>query len=162
MGTAWKFGDNIDTDQIIPSQYLVLQTIKEMSRHTMEPQNPDFGKQFKPGDVIVGEINFGCGSSREQAPLVLKELGVRVIIALDFARIFFRNCINNGILPIEHPCAKEISDKDLLEIDLKNGAITNQTTQKTYHFNKIEGYLAEILDAGGLPEYIVKRKEKND
>jgi len=97
----------------------------------MEPQNPDFGKQYKAGDIIVGEVNFGCGSSREQAPLVLKELGVRVIIALDFARIFFRNCINNGILTIEHPCATEISDKDSLDIDLQNGVIFNQTTQNT-------------------------------
>ncbi|KPA10040.1 3-isopropylmalate dehydratase small subunit [Candidatus Magnetomorum sp. HK-1] len=161
MGQAWKFGNNIDTDQIIPSQYLVLPTIKDMSKYTMEPQNPDFGKQYKAGDIIVGEVNFGCGSSREQAPLVLKELGVRVIIALDFARIFFRNCINNGILTIEHPCATEISDKDSLDIDLQNGVIFNQTTQKKYNFNKIEGYLAEILDAGGLAEYIVKRKEKN-
>jgi 3-isopropylmalate/(R)-2-methylmalate dehydratase small subunit len=161
MGQAWKFGDNIDTDQIIPSQYLVLPTIKDMARHTMEPQDPDFGKRFKPGDIIVGEVNFGCGSSREQAPLVLKELGVRVIIALDFARIFFRNCINNGILPIEHTCVREISDKDQLNIDLKNGVIVNQSTQKKYQFNKIEGYLADILDAGGLPEYIVKRKERH-
>ncbi|ETR72299.1 MAG: 3-isopropylmalate dehydratase small subunit [Candidatus Magnetoglobus multicellularis str. Araruama] len=160
MGQAWKFGDNIDTDQIIPSQYLVLPSIKDMARHTMEPQNPDFATQFKNGDIIVGEVNFGCGSSREQAPLVLKELGVRIIIALDFARIFFRNAINNGILPIEHECAKEISDKDDIVIDLKTGEIVNQTTQKTWYFNKIQGYLADILDAGGLAAYIASRKGK--
>jgi len=162
MGQAWKFGDNIDTDQIIPSQYLVLPTIQDMAKHTMEPQNPDFSKAFQTGDILVGEVNFGCGSSREQAPLVLKELGVRVIIALDFARIFFRNCINNGILPIEHPCAKEISDKDQLTIDLSKGEIHNQTTGKTYLFNKIEGYLAEILNAGGLSEYIANKKGSAD
>jgi 3-isopropylmalate/(R)-2-methylmalate dehydratase small subunit len=160
MTVAWKFGNNIDTDQIIPSQYLVLPTIKDMAKYTMEPQNPDFSKLFKEGDIIVGEINFGCGSSREQAPLVLKELGVRVIIAIDFARIFFRNCINNGILPIEHPCAKEISDKDVLSVDLSAGEIVNQTQNKTWKFNKIEGYLADILNAGGLPSYIANKKGK--
>jgi 3-isopropylmalate/(R)-2-methylmalate dehydratase small subunit len=158
MTVAWKFGDNIDTDQIIPSQYLVLPTIKDMAKHTMETQNPEFSQSFKEGDIIVGEVNFGCGSSREQAPLVLKELGVRVIIALDFARIFFRNCINNGILPIEHPCAKEISDKDILSIDLAKGEIINQTQNKTWQFNKIEGYLANILNAGGLAAYIASKK----
>jgi len=158
MAVAWKFGDNIDTDQIIPSQYLVLPTIKDMAKHTMEPQNPEFSQTFKQGDIIVGEVNFGCGSSREQAPLVLKELGVRVIIAMDFARIFFRNCINNGILPIEHSCAKEISDKDILSVDLAKGEIINQTQNKTWQFNKIEGYLADILDAGGLAAYIASKK----
>jgi 3-isopropylmalate/(R)-2-methylmalate dehydratase small subunit len=158
MAVAWKFGDNIDTDQIIPSQYLVLPTIKDMAAHTMETQNPTFSKDFKEGDILVGEVNFGCGSSREQAPLVLKELGVRVIIALDFARIFFRNCINNGILPIEHPCAKEISDKDELLVDFAKGEIVNQTQNKTWQFNKIEGYLADILNAGGLAAYIANKK----
>jgi 3-isopropylmalate dehydratase small subunit len=158
MAVAWKFGDNIDTDQIIPSQYLVLPTIEDMAKHTMEPQNPDFSTTFNAGDILVGEVNFGCGSSREQAPLVLKELGVRIIIALDFARIFFRNCINNGILPIEHPCAKEISDQDILSVDLAKGEIVNQTRGKTWQFNKIEGYLADILNAGGLAAYIASKK----
>jgi 3-isopropylmalate/(R)-2-methylmalate dehydratase small subunit len=158
MAVAWKFGDNIDTDQIIPSQYLVLPTIKDMAKHTMETQNPEFSNLFKADDVIVGEVNFGCGSSREQAPLVLKELGVRVIIALDFARIFFRNCINNGILPIEHPCAKEISEKDELLVDLANGEIVNKTQNKTWQFNKIDGYLADILNTGGLAAYIASKK----
>jgi len=160
MTVAWKFGNNIDTDQIIPSQYLVLPTIKDMAKHTMEPQNPSFSTCYQKGDIIVGEINFGCGSSREQAPLVLKELGVRVIIALDFARIFFRNCINNGILPIEHACATEISDKDVVSVDLSKGEIVNQTQNKIWKFNKIEGYLADILNAGGLASYIASKKGK--
>ena len=120
-GKSFTFGDNVDTDQILPSQYLVLPTIKEMSKHAMEPLSPDFTQKYRSGDIIIAGHNFGCGSSREQAPAVLKELGVQVIIAKDFARIFFRNCINIGILLIE---LKETDELQAGEVIINAPTIT--------------------------------------
>lgn len=152
-GNAWKFGNDIDTDQIIPSQYLVKETIKEMSRFAMEPQNPNFANEFQEGDIILGGKNFGCGSSREQAPAVLKELGCRVIIAKSFARIFFRNCINLGLLLIELD-TKDFGDGDEIEVDTDKSVVMNKTKHKQYDFVPMSDFLKEIVDKGGLVNYI--------
>ena len=157
-GRVWCFGDNIDTDQIIPSQYLVLPAIKEMSRHAMEPQQPDFAKMVKPGDIIVAGQNFGCGSSREQAPAVLKHLGISAIIARSFARIFFRNCINTGLIVIETAEAKNISEGDHCEIDIKEGRILNRTKNLIIHFPKYPDFIENLVKCGGLVNYYKSQK----
>ncbi|HEV3157052.1 MAG TPA: 3-isopropylmalate dehydratase small subunit [Candidatus Baltobacteraceae bacterium] len=153
-GRTWAFGDNIDTDQIIPSQYLVLRSIDEMATHSLETQRKEFASQVRPGDVIVAKQNFGCGSSREQAPTVLRALGVGAIIATSFARIFFRNSINMGIPVIVLPQAGEINEGDQLDIDLASGTIENRTNGRRYSFAPLEGLPAEIMAAGGLIPYL--------
>jgi len=155
-GKCFTFGDNVDTDQILPSQHLVLPSIKEMSKHAMEPLLPDFSEIFEPGDIIIAGHNFGCGSSREQAPAVLKELGVQVIIAKDFARIFFRNCINIGILLIELKEADEFHSGDVISIDTAKSNITN--TDKVYNFTPLSEFLESIISKGGLVNYFAENK----
>src|SRR5580765_5968617 len=132
-GTAYKFGHNVDTDQIISAKYLVTTDPKELAQHCMETADPDFPKKAKPGDFLVAGRNFGCGSSREHAPLSIKGMDLGLIIAESFARIFFRNCINIGMPILECPAAaREIKAGDQLEIDLDRGAIKNVTQGKTY------------------------------
>lgn len=150
---CWKFGDNIDTDQILPSQYLVY-PLEKMLSHILETQSDSFAKEVQPGDVVVAGNNFGCGSSREQAPLVLKEVGIRAIIAESFARIFYRNAINMGVLPIEIKDTSDFNDGDSLLVDIANGVVTNKTSGKTYKFPPLEGMVKEIFDKGGLIPYI--------
>lgn len=154
---CWLFGDNIDTDQIIPSQYLVF-PLKDMLAHAMEPQSEVFAKEVQKGDFIVAGGNFGCGSSREQAPLVLKTLGLRAIIAKSFSRIFFRNSINIGLPLIEIPDIHEISDGDLLSVDLEKGDLLNAKTGKKYSFLPPTGLVKEIFDSGGLLPYLESQK----
>ena len=157
-GKAWKFGDGIDTDQIIPSQYLMLGTIKEMVEHTFEPVDPDFSKKVKVGDIVVAGKNFGCGSSREQAPAVLKELGIKAIIAKSFSRLFFRNSITNGLIVIECPKAVDsIKRNDIIKIDLEDNKII--TKDKTFFFQKFPENVQDILKAGGLINYMKKRNQ---
>jgi len=153
---CWVFGENIDTDQIIPSQYLVL-PLNEMLPHALETQSDHFAKEIKPGDFIVAGANFGCGSSREQAPWVLKDLGLRAIIAKSFSRIFFRNCINIGLLLIEISKIEEFSDGHILSINVDKGKLTNETTGKHYLFSAPTGLVKEIFDAGGLLPYLLKQ-----
>ncbi|MBW1642054.1 MAG: 3-isopropylmalate dehydratase small subunit [Deltaproteobacteria bacterium] len=155
-GKGFRFGDNVDTDQILPSQYLVLPSIKEMSKHAMEPLLKDFSDKFKSGDILVAGHNFGCGSSREQAPAVLKLLGVQVIIAKDFARIFFRNCINIGILLIELKEADDFQDGDVISIDTVKSIIINKN--KTYTFTPLSDFLKNIISQGGLVNYFSAKK----
>ncbi|MCJ7773778.1 MAG: 3-isopropylmalate dehydratase small subunit [Desulfobacterales bacterium] len=155
-GKSFTFGDNVDTDQILPSQYLVLPTIKEMSKHAMEPLSPDFSQKYRSGDIIVAGHNFGCGSSREQAPAVLKELGVQVIIAKDFARIFFRNCINIGILLIELSDTDNFKTGDTIIVDTDQSIISHNN--KEYTFIPLTDFLKNIINKGGLVNYFVKKK----
>lgn len=155
-GKTYKFGDNVDTDQILPSQYLVLPSIKEMAQYAMEPLIPDFSEKYKSGDIIIAGHNFGCGSSREQAPAVLKELGVQVIIAKDFARIFFRNCINIGILLIELSEADKLPDGDTIRIDTDTSVIYHN--EKSYAFTPLSDFLKNIIRHGGLVNYITDKK----
>jgi 3-isopropylmalate/(R)-2-methylmalate dehydratase small subunit len=149
---AIKFGDNIDTDQIIGSQHLSLPSIEVMSVYTFE-NHAHFGADFAKGDCIVGEENFGCGSSREQAPAVLKQMGASAIIAKSFARIFFRNAINLGILLIECPETDRIQHRDVLIIDQAQGRIVNETRGESYAIVPMTGFLQEVLEAGGIVPY---------
>ena len=149
MGKVFKFHNDLDTDQIIASQYLLLPTIDDMKSHAMESQDPTFAERVQPGDFVVGGSNFGCGSSREQAPSVLKALGIKAVIAKSFARIFYRNSINIGMPVI---VCKELYDAvengDDIELDLLAGTI--QAGDKTFACTKLPEKMREILNQGGL------------
>ncbi len=152
-GNVWKFENHVDTDQIISSQYLLLPTIEEMKEYTFESLQPDFAKTFTSGDIIVGGYNFGCGSSREQAPRVLKVLGTSAVIARSFARIFFRNSINIGLpLIICDELYDDVTTSDELTVSFEEGNIVY--SGKAYTFNKFPEHLLKIMKYGGLIEYI--------
>ena len=154
-GRVWKFGDNINTDLIIPGKYkLSITTLDELAKHAMEGVMPDFSDRFRRGDLIVAGRNFGCGSSREQAPLVLKHLGVGAVIARSFARIFYRNSINIGLPAIECEYVDRIHDGDMLEVDLENGLIRNLTGGDEYRISRMHPALLQILAHGGLVGYV--------
>ncbi|MFX0133572.1 MAG: 3-isopropylmalate dehydratase small subunit [Candidatus Hodarchaeota archaeon] len=160
-GKVWKFGDNIDTDIIIPGRYLTLRDPDEMASHAFEPIDSEFGKKVKKGDIILGGKNFGSGSSREEAPFVLKQLGISAIVAESFARIFFRNAINLGIPLIEiKGISKKIDAGQEIEIDLPNGTLKNLKNQETFKYAPIPDFLMDILAAGGAIEAIKKRLRK--
>jgi len=155
-GKAFKFGDDISTDHIIPGKYAYLRSnLPELAKHVMEDADPLFASRVKPGDFIVGGNNFGLGSSREHAPLVIKMAGVKAILAKSVARIFFRNAINLG-LPILICNTDDIANGDQLEIELEAGIIRNKTNGKTLTFGKIPDVMLKILDERGLLPYIEK------
>jgi len=155
-GKAFKFGDDISTDLIIAGKYAHLRSnLPELAKHAMEDANPDFVKQVKPGDFIVGGSNFGLGSSREHAPLVIKMAGVSAILAKSFARIFFRNAINQGV-PALICDTDKISQDDILEIRLEEGIINNVSRKESYRFTRIPQAMLKILNEGGLIPYINK------
>jgi 3-isopropylmalate/(R)-2-methylmalate dehydratase small subunit len=157
-GTVYKFGHNVDTDQIISAKYLVTTDPKELAQHCMETVDPDFPKKAKLGDFLIAGKNFGCGSSREHAPLAIKGMGLGLIIAESFARIFFRNCINIGMPILECPeAAKEAASGDILEVDLDQGLIKNLTQGKTYKAQAFPPFMQELINAGGLMPYVKKR-----
>ena len=156
MGRAFKFGDSISTDHIIPGRYAHLRSnLPELAKHVMEDADPSFAGRVKPGDFIVGGSNFGLGSSREHAPLVIKMAGVSAILAKSVARIFFRNSINLG-LPVLLCDTDNINDGDDLEVDLESGIIRNNTNCSQFTFSKIPNIMLRILDEGGLLPYIQK------
>lgn len=153
-GNVWKYGDNIDTDVIIPARYLNTTDAKTLAAHCMEDIDQVFAKEVQPGDVIVGGRNFGCGSSREHAPISIKGAGVSCIIAESFARIFFRNAINIGLPILESPEAAQDAQKgDPMTVDLAAGTITNQRTGKVYHASPYSPVVLAIIQAGGLVPY---------
>jgi 3-isopropylmalate/(R)-2-methylmalate dehydratase small subunit len=157
-GTVHKFGDNVDTDQIISAQYLVTTDAKEVAQHCMETADPDFPKKAKPGDIMVAGRNFGCGSSREHAPLAIKGMELGLVIAESFARIFFRNCINIGLPILEcAEAAKAAKPGDHMEVDLERGTIRNLTQGETYQAQSFPPFMQEIIHAGGLMPYVKKR-----
>lgn len=157
-GNTWKYGDNVDTDVIIPARYLNVSTAEKLAEHCMEDIDPDFSDGVEPGDVIVAGENFGCGSSREHAPLAIKGAGVSCIIAESFARIFYRNAINIGLPILECPEAvKETRASDRLSVDLRAGTITNQRTGETFHTSPLPPFIMEIVQAGGLVPYTRQR-----
>ena len=157
-GTAYKFGHNVDTDQIIPAKYLVTTNAKELGEHCMEIADADFPKKAKPGDVMFAGRNFGCGSSREHAPLSIKGLGLGIVIAESFARIFFRNCINIGMPILECPeAARDVTSGDQVEVDLDKGVIRNVTKGKTYQAAAFPDFMQKIIQAGGLMAYVKQR-----
>ena len=147
-GHALCYGDNVDTDVIIPARYLNTSNPQELAAHCMEDIDPDFLAKVKPGDVIVAGSNFGCGSSREHAPLAIKTAGISCVVAKSFARIFYRNAINIG-LPII-VCDGDFHNGDALEIDLTTGTLTNNTTGESYPFPPFPEFLQKIIEAGGL------------
>ena len=158
-GKVWKYKNNINTDIIAPPESMEL-TIPEAAKYAMSNLDAEFAPNFKPGDVLVTEHNLGSGSSRETAPLVLKELGVHVIVAMDYARIFFRNCINVGIIAVECPDTDKISMGDQIEVDYLAGKIYNRTTNETYSCNKVPPHIEEIVKCGGLIPYIKEKRLK--
>jgi 3-isopropylmalate dehydratase small subunit len=157
-GKVWRFGDDIDTDVIIPARYLNTSDPKELAAHCMEDADPEFARKVQPGEIIVAGINFGCGSSREHAPLAIKAAGVSCVIAATFARIFYRNAFNIGLPILECPeAAKEIKAGEELEINLEEGKITNLTTGRVYHAMAFPKFMQELIFAGGLIPYVRSR-----
>ena len=157
-GKVYKYGDNVDTDVIIPARYLNAPSPDELAKHCMEDIDATFAQKVQPGDIIVGGANFGCGSSREHAPIAIRACGVSCVIAPSFARIFYRNAINIGLPIIESPeAAKAIDQGDELDINLEEGVIKNLTKNETYHFEKFPAFIQKIVESGNLLNYV---KEK--
>ena len=151
VGTVFKYGDNVDTDVIIPARYLNSSDPAELAMHCMEDIDTEFVKNVKKGDIIVGEKNFGCGSSREHAPIAIKAAGVSCVIAETFARIFYRNAINIGMPILEcEAAAEEIEDGDEVSVDFGTGVITNITKGKTYKAEPFPSFIQNIIGKGGL------------
>lgn len=157
-GRVLKYGNNINTDIISPPLYMELE-IKEAAKYAMSAIDSNFSKICKKGDIFVAKDNLGSGSSRETAPLILKELGIRTIVAKSFARIFYRNCINLGILAIQCKETEKICMFDIIEIDFRNGIIINQTRKERYKCEKIPNYIIEIIEKDGLIGYLKSKKE---
>ena len=158
-GAVWKFGDNVDTDVIIPVKYTNTNDPQEFGKHCMEGIATEFSKKVRPGDIIMATLNFGCGSSREQAPISIKGAGVSCVIAKTFARIFFRNAINISLPLLECPEAVDNTDQeDDLEIDLASGKIRNITKDMVFKVAPYPDFIRNIIDAGGLIEYTKRRK----
>ncbi|MEM3479077.1 MAG: 3-isopropylmalate dehydratase small subunit [Candidatus Bathyarchaeia archaeon] len=156
-GRAIKYGDNINTDIIIPSKYLTSLDPNELAKHAMENIDPDFPRKAKEGVIIVAGRNFGCGSSREQAPIALKYAGVKCVVAESFARIFYRNSINVGLPVLEAPGVSEmVEDGDRLTVMLDEGEILNETGGKIIKANKLPDFILEIIRDGGLIEHLIK------
>lgn len=150
-GRVHKYGDNVDTDVIIPARYLNTASHKELAAHCMEDIDADFTKNVKDGDIIVAEKNFGCGSSREHAPIAIKASGVSCVIASTFARIFYRNSINIGLPILEcDEAAREIKNGDVVNVNFDTGVITNETTGKTYQAEPFPEFIQNIIRKGGL------------
>jgi 3-isopropylmalate/(R)-2-methylmalate dehydratase small subunit len=150
-GTAHKYGDHVDTDVIIPARYLASQDHKELASHCMEDIDKSFIKKVKDGDIMVAGVNFGCGSSREHAPIAIKASGISCVIAKNFARIFYRNSINIGLAILECPAASEgISDGDEVSVDFDSGLITNVTKNETYQAEPFPPFIKDIIAKGGL------------
>ena len=163
MGTVWKYGDDVDTDGIIPARYLNVSEPEDLARHCMEDVDPGFARAVQAGDVIVAGENFGCGSSREHAPLAIKGSGVACVVAKSFARIFYRNAINIGLPILECPQAvEETQNGDLLAADLGAGTVTNLRTGRTYQVSPFPPFIMGIIEAGGLVSYTRERLRAQD
>ena len=159
-GHVWKYADNINTDYIIPGRYMELTDPKEMAEKVFEEHDPSFRKGTQKGDIVVGGKNFGCGSSREHAPIALLGNGVSIVLAESFARIFYRNAINIGLPALECPgIHKAVEKGDLLEVDVTGGSVKNLTNGKTLKFKPLPPFMVEVLNAGGLAPYLNKTEE---
>jgi len=160
-GKTWKFGDDVNTDLIVPGKYLELVDYDEIALHAMEGIDPDFHEKVRRSDIVVGGRNFGCGSSREHAAIALKQVGVGAVIAESFARIFYRNAINLGLPVLECPAIVEtVGEGDILDIDLIGGKIKNKTTGRELVFVPLPGFMVDILGEGGLVAYLKKHKDE--
>ncbi|MBT4823934.1 3-isopropylmalate dehydratase small subunit [Candidatus Woesearchaeota archaeon] len=155
MAKAWKFQNNINTDQIIPGRYYPRENVEELGEFCLCELHPKFAKEKQKGDIIVGGSNFGCGSSREYAPIALKYSGVKCIIAKSFARIFYRNCINLGFpILVCKECYDEITEGDDIDVNLESGEIKNNTSGKKYNAQPLPEFVLKIVDAGGMINYL--------
>jgi 3-isopropylmalate/(R)-2-methylmalate dehydratase small subunit len=160
-GRAWTFGRDVDTDLIIPARYLNLKTAEELACHVMEDADCEFAAKVHAGDILVAKENFGCGSSREHAPLALKGAGISVVIAKSFARIFYRNAFNTGLAILIAPAAVEgTKTGDELEVDLATGTIRNLSTGEDYRAEPLPEFMRQLVAAGGLLPYLKARKEQ--
>ena len=160
-GKTWKFKDNVDTDQIIPARYLNTSDPAELAKHIMEDADANFPSKIKAGDIIVGGENFGCGSSREHAPIAIKAAGVSTVIAKSFARIFYRNAINIGLPILESKeAAENISEGDEIEIDLTEGSIKSLKSGKSFKAVPFPEFMQQLIKAGGLINYVKKKLGK--
>lgn len=156
-GRVWRYGDHVNTDVIIPGRYLDDYDVRSMAKHALEDLDPRFAKDVAYGDVIVAGRNFGCGSSREQAPLALKHAGVGAVVATSFARIFFRNAVNVGLPVVELDATGMFERGDVALINLEKGVIVNETTGRTGRFDPLPDFLLDILRDGGLVPHTAKR-----
>ena len=160
QGTAFWYGDNVDTDVIIPARYLNAPSATELAKHCMEDIDPNFVREVKTGDIMVGGENFGCGSSREHAPIAIRASGISCVIAASFARIFYRNAINIGFPILECPEAvKGIKKGDEVQVDADTGLITNLTTGKTFRATPFPAFINRIIEQGGLLPYLVAKEK---
>lgn len=161
-GRTWKFGDDIDTDAIIPARYLNTSDPKELAKYVMEDADPDFPNKVKEGDIIVAGKNFGCGSSREHAPICIKAAGVSCVIAKSYARIFYRNSFNIGLPILESvEAAEKIEEGDIVKVDVDNGVIYNLTKNEEYKATAYPAFMQELIQAGGLINYVAERMRKD-
>jgi len=159
-GKVWKFGDNIDTDAIIPARYLTTSDPQELAAHCMEDADPDFIKKMKAGDIILGGENFGCGSSREHAPIAIKAAGVSCVIAKSFARIFYRNSFNMGLPIFESgELADTIKEGEEITVDSANGTITSAGSNKTFTIRPIPPFMEKLIADGGLMKHIAGKRK---
>ena len=160
QGKAWKYGDDVDTDVIIPARDLNTTDPAELARHCMEDIDPGFASKVSPGDILVAGKNFGCGSSREHAPIAIKACGVAAVVARSFARIFYRNAFNMGLPIFEAPQAVDaIEAGDLLSIDMRAGTLRNRTKGTEYRIVPVPPFMQELVSAGGLLNYTVARRK---
>jgi 3-isopropylmalate dehydratase small subunit len=158
MGTVWKYGDSVDTDVIIPARYLTTTDEAELAKHAMEDLDDAFASGVSPGDVVVAGANFGCGSSREHAPIALKGTGVSAVVASSFARIFFRNAINTGLPIVTCPEAVSATDAgDEIEVDVASGQVRNLTKNQTFEAEALPDFIMDIVGRGGLVEWVKSR-----
>jgi 3-isopropylmalate/(R)-2-methylmalate dehydratase small subunit len=163
-GNVWKFGDNIDTDLIIAARYLNTSDPRKLAEHVMEDADPNFVKEFRVGDIIVAGENFGCGSSREHAPIALKAAGVSAVIAKSFARIFYRNAFNMGLPIFELQEVDKIEKNDLIQVNMEEGIVKDMNKHHSYNFMPIPDFMQELLQTGGLMNYAkaeILAKEEN-
>ena len=160
-GKAFVFGDDVNTDVILPGKYLNVTDPKELASHCMESEDPDFVKKVCPGDIMVAHKNFGCGSSREHAPLSIKYLGISCVIASTFARIFFRNALNIGLPILEcDEAVRNIHEGDTVSVDFEKGVITNESTGKTFQAEPFPPFMQKLIACGGLVNYSKAKIEK--
>jgi 3-isopropylmalate/(R)-2-methylmalate dehydratase small subunit len=161
QGKVWRFGNDVDTDLIIPARYLNTSDPKELAAHCMEDADTTFAAKVRPGEIIAAGKNFGCGSSREHAPIAIKTAGVSCVIAASFARIFYRNAINIGLPIFESPeASRSIAEGDHVEVDLDTGVITNLTQGESYQAAAFPPFMQELINAGGLIEYVKAKAGK--
>jgi len=152
---VWRLGDNVDTDQLVPGRYLSLTDPLDLAAHCLEGVRPEFAREVRPGDIVVAGENFGCGSSREHAPIAMKALGISCLVAASFARIFFRNCINLGLPALtSREAVADIYDGDEVRIDLNMGTIENLTRGSAFQSPPLPPFLTDVIHAGGMTEYV--------